>query len=91
MFPLATTALNEFDQHLKRLKQNERERRELVSFKNVATSKYREEETGSVLETLGYWQTGDVYEGDVHLRTLRTLLSLVDAKGWERYVHGGVI
>ena len=35
-------------------------------------------------DTLGKKQPSDVFEGDVPLRALRTLLGFIDSGGWER-------
>ncbi|MDA9603532.1 hypothetical protein N9S30_00090 [bacterium] len=38
-------------------------------------------------ETLGVRRSDDVYEGDVHLRTLRRLLAMIDDRGFARSPH----
>lgn len=78
--------VNEFEVHAKRLKESARERRNSVSFKNVVEDD-EERSAIAVEDTLGKRQPSDVYDGDVALRTLRTLLSFIDNRGWERLVY----
>ena len=40
--------------------------------------------TQDELDGLGVWMPGDVYRGDVNMRTLQKLLGRVDARGFER-------
>ena len=46
-----------------------------------------EKEATTVTDSLGKRQPSDQYEGDVNLRTLRTLLRMIDDRGWERYAQ----
>lgn len=80
----ASHILAEFDQHATRLRDAHRARKAAVALKNVVEDR-EEREAISVVDTLGKRQPSDVYEGDVNLRTLRTLLFMVDERGWERY------
>lgn len=82
----ASHILAEFDQHAVRLRDAHRARKAAVALKNVVEDA-EEREAVSVVDTLGRRQPSDVYEGDVNLRTLRTLLFMVDEMGWERYAH----
>ena len=41
----------------------------------------------SEADALGKWQPQDEMQGDVNLRTLRTLLTMIDQKGFERSAH----
>tara|TARA_B100001079_G_C16182593_1_gene413592 strand:- start:216 stop:680 length:465 start_codon:yes stop_codon:yes gene_type:complete len=76
--------LAEFDTHAARLRDAHRSRKAAVTLKSVVDDK-EEREAVAVVDTLGRRQPSDVYDGDVNLRTLRTLLSMVDQAGWERY------
>lgn len=75
--------LREFDEHCGRLESIHRKRKIDVSFKNIV---FDSEERGSlsVADTLGKRMPQDEFRGDVNLRTLRALLTLVDERGWER-------
>jgi len=77
------TVVEEFDVHAKRLKDAARQRRESAAFRDVVTDK-EERSAIAIEDTLGKQQPSDVYDGDVALRTLRTLLSFIDNRGWER-------
>lgn len=76
--------LDEFQSHCTNLRKASTARREAVALRNVVEDK-KDRETTSVEDTLGLKQSGDVYEGDVNLRTLRLLLKMIDERGWERY------
>lgn len=82
----ASHILAEFDAHATSLRDAHRSRKAAVALKNVVEDR-EEREAVAVVDTLGRRQPSDVYEGDVNLRTLRTLLSMVDERGWERYAH----
>lgn len=82
----SSSILAEFDQHAARLRDAHRSRKAAVALKNVVEDR-EEREAVAVVETLGKRQPSDVYDGDVNLRTLRTLLSLIDDRGWERSAH----
>ena len=56
-----------------------------MEYRNVVEDD-EEREALNVTDTLGKRQPQDVYDGDVNLRTLRTLLKMIDERGWERYV-----
>lgn len=83
---LPSSVLEEFHAHCCRLKQATRARTEAVRFRNLVDDK-NEREAIAVEDTLGKKQPSDLFEGDVNLRTLRTLLGLVDNRGWERSAH----
>lgn len=80
---VSEAVLNEFHEHVARLKEASRSRKESVKFKSVVDD-VEERETVSEADTLGVRQPSDVYEGDVNLRTLRSLLKIIDDRGWER-------
>ena len=75
--------LEEFQSHCTNLRRASNARKEAVALRNIVEDK-ADRETTSVEETLGRRQPGDVYEGDVNLRTLRLLLKMIDERGWER-------
>lgn len=78
--------LDQFEAHTDALRKASAARRESVSFRNVVEDR-AEREASSVADQLGKRQPGDVYEGDVNLRTLRLLLKMIDERGWERSEH----
>lgn len=80
---LSQSVMNEFQAHAERLRDAHRERMALVSMKNVVEDR-EQRVSASIADTLGRRQPCDVYHGDVNLRTLRALLSMVDERGWER-------
>ena len=82
---VSQTILSEFEEHAKRLKDAERNRKSAMVYKNVVEDD-EEREALSIVETLGKRQPQDVYDGDVNPRTLRSLLKMIDERGWERYV-----
>ena len=78
--------IHEFAAHADRLRQSARQRREAVQLRNVVADKEMQEAV-SVEDTLGKRQPQDEYQGDINLRTLRTLLGIVDQRGFERSPH----
>jgi len=76
----------EFDTHSSRLKDAARARKESVRCRNVVEDS-EDGEAITALDTLGKKQYTDTYDGDTNLRTLRTLLSMIDDRGWERSPH----
>ena len=75
--------LEEFAKHAERIRKSARERKKSVELKNVVDDK-DEHEAVNTEDTLGKRQPSDVFNGDVNLRTLRELLKMIDARGWER-------
>ena len=75
--------LEQFDTHCANLRKASSARREAVGLRNIVEDR-ADAEAVSVEETLGRRQPNDVYQGDTNLRTLRTLLKLIDDRGWER-------
>lgn len=57
-----------------------------MEYRNVVEDD-EEREALNIIDTLGKRQPQDVYDGDVNLRTLRTLLKMIDERGWERSPH----
>lgn len=82
----AEALLAEFDRHSVRLRTDARARREAVLLRNVVADREMQESV-SVEDSLGKRQPGDEYQGDINLRTLRTLLSIIDGRGFERSAH----
>ena len=80
------TVLVESEAHAARLKAASRSRKSAMEYRNVVEDD-EEREALNIIDTLGKRQPQDVYDGDVNLRTLRTLLKMIDERGWERYVY----
>ena len=78
-----TDIMSEFALQADALRAAARQRREAVQLRNVVADKEMQEAV-SVEDTLGKRQPGDEYQGDINMRTLRTLLSIVDQRGFER-------
>ena len=83
---LTPSVFEEFDTHSSRLKDAARARKEAVRCRNVVEDS-EDGEAITALDTLGKKQYTDTYDGDTNLRTLRTLLSMIDDRGWERSPH----
>lgn len=84
--PFSTTVLSSFEKHQNVLEQASNDRKQAVQLRSVVT------DTGSVAavdirDTLGVKQAADRWQGCTNLRTLRTLLSFVDDRGFERSQH----
>ena len=80
---LSNVILAEFESHCSTLRQAYRDRKDAVAPRNVVDDN-REHEACSTEDALGKRLPSDKYEGDVNLRTLRSLLAMVDERGWER-------
>lgn len=78
--------LSEFEKHCERTRLAALVRKEAVAFKSIVEDAEDREEM-DIMDTLGKRQPTDKYEGDVNVRTLRTLLSIIDERGWERSAH----
>ena len=78
-----TDIMSEFAVQADALRAAARQRREAVQLRNVVADKEMQEAV-SVEDTLGKRQPGDEYQGDINMRTLRTLLTIVDQRGFER-------
>ena len=77
---LPLSVLGAFEAHRTRLAHAARQRRDLVAFKNIVFDK-QERSATSIVDTLGKRQPGDQFNGDTNLRTLRTLLTMIDQRG----------
>lgn len=74
----------EFDAHCTALRQASRDRRAAVQLR-AAVDDNTSGVAVDIRDTLGVRQPQDKWEGCINLRTLRTLLSIVDDRGFERY------
>ena len=83
--PFCSELLFQFDEHNSRLATRARERRSAVLLKSTVLDK-EERQEASELSLLGVRQPADEFQGDVNLRTLRSLLKMIDDRGFERYV-----
>jgi len=84
--PIPSSVFDAFEAHVQSARAAHERRKASAAFCNVVDDR-ETRETLSVEQTLGRRQPQDVFAGDVHLRTMRTLLSLVDERGWERSAH----
>lgn len=78
--------LDAYETHVQRLKTVHEMRKDATSLKNVATD-VEVVEAVDVWDTLGKRQPTDKFNGCVNLRTLRSLLKLIDERGFERSEH----
>lgn len=76
----------EFEKHAERLRERSRARREAVKLRASVLDREDHEEV-SEAAALGKWQPQDEFQGDVNIRTLRSLLKMVDERGFERSAH----
>lgn len=76
----------EFEKHAERLRARARARRDAVKLRAPVLDREDREQV-SEADSLGKWQPQDEFQGDVNLRTLRTLLTMIDQKGFERSAH----
>ena len=82
----STTVIDEFAAHTTAMRENSRARREAVQLRAVVD----DDQDGlavDIKDTLGVHQPQDKWAGCTNLRTLRTLLSIVDDRGFERSPH----
>ena len=76
--------LNGFESHIEKLKTTHETKKEATALRNVAMDTDVVESV-DVIDTLGKRQPYDKFNGCVNLRTLRSLLKLIDDRGFERY------
>lgn len=69
--------LDEFTSHSTKMREAARARRAAVRLR-ACVDDHEDGAAVSVWDTLGVWQQNDKYQGDVNLRTLRALLSIID-------------
>jgi hypothetical protein len=84
---LPNRVLEEFAAHAARAKQAERNRREAVQMVNLVDDSAEAVAAVDPTEALGRRQPNERFQGCCNLRTLRTLLKIVDEKGYERSDH----
>jgi hypothetical protein len=77
--------LSEFDAHCTSLRKSARERREAIALRNVVMDR-TEVEALDMRSTFGVLQANEKWAGDAALRTLRSLLHIIDENGFERCV-----
>jgi len=79
-----------FDEHIQAIGAARDKKRERLAFKSAAEEPDEAASGGAKVETedqrdqLGEWLPGDQYQGTVNMRTLKQLLSRIDARGFER-------
>ena len=78
--------LNGFESHIEKLKTTHETKKEATALRNVALDTDVVESV-DVIDTLGKRQPYDKFNGCVNLRTLRSLLKLIDDRGFERSEH----
>jgi len=83
-FPPAVVA--EFETHAAKLREAARARREAVRLR-AAVDDDKDAVAVDIRDTLGKAQPEDRFEGCTNLRTLRTLLGIIDDRGFERSPH----
>lgn len=87
---MSNTLFLGFDAHVKALEHARARRREALAFKSAVEEDVAVVDEGAAKKTqdeldgLGVWMPGDVYRGDVNMRTLQKLLARIDARGFER-------
>jgi hypothetical protein len=77
----------EFETHATRLKERSRARRDAVRVRNVVYADEGGSQGVSGRELLGKRLATDEYQGDANMRTLNTLLTIIDTMGFERSRH----
>lgn len=78
---------SEFENHAARLKERSRARRDAVRVRNVVFADEEGSAGVSAKDLLGKMLATDEYRGDANMRTLNTLLTMVDGLGFERSRH----
>ena len=84
---LHTHVFDEFELHAQRLRTTTRERQKRIQMRAAALENEDDNNNCDVEEGLGQRHPTDRFEGDTNLRTLRTLLSKIDNRGYERSPH----
>ena len=67
------------------LSESKRQRIQLIEFESVVHRRNKSIDDANL--HLGEWTPADLMEGDVHLRTVRALLTQIDRLGYERSLH----
>lgn len=86
MVVFSQVILNEFDSHSEAVRKRARARQEAVRLRATVDDNSASAVV-DIRDTLGTRLPQDNWEGCTNLRTLRTLLSLVDDRGFERSPH----
>ena len=86
MASFSQEVLNQFEAHASKMREHARARREAVQLRSVVDDD-ADVVAVDIRDTLGVRQPQDKWQGDVNLRTLRTLLSIIDDRGFERSPH----
>jgi hypothetical protein len=86
MVVFSDAVLNEFDSHSAAVRQRARDRQEAVRLR-ATVDDTSASAVVDIRDTLGVRLPQDKFEGCTNLRTLRTLLSIVDDRGFERSPH----
>lgn len=84
--PFNSEVLDAFESHAIKLRASHRARREAVQLRSVVTDDSIVAAV-DIRDTLGVKQPQDKWQGCTNLRTLRTLLTFVDDRGFERSPH----
>jgi hypothetical protein len=77
--------LDAFESHSTKMREAARARRAAVQLRAVVDDK-EDGQAVSIWDTLGVRLPNDKYDGCVNLRTLRTLLTIIDDRGFERLI-----
>ena len=83
---LSIELIRSFGEHCETLRRAARQRQESCAFKNVVDDPVQRAVV-SERDTLGVRNNSDAFQGDCNLRTLQTLLTIIDRSGWERSPH----
>jgi hypothetical protein len=86
MVVFANAILKEFESHSDAVRKRARERQEAVRLR-ATVDDHTAAAVVDIRDTLGVRLPEDHWEGCTNLRTLRTLLSIVDDRGFERSPH----
>ena len=79
---LPNTVLEAFDTHASELKAAAKQRKKMVRIGNIVEDNGDKQETDSHM--LGKRTACDKFDGCINRRTLRTLLTMIDERGFER-------
>ena len=75
--------LSEFNAHAERLRKRSRARRQAMTLKSTMLDR-EDRDLASAEDLLGRRQPQDEFQGHVNMRTLQSLLKMIDEKGFER-------
>lgn len=80
---VSQVVIDEFTKHANAMRESSRARRDAVRLRSVVDDDH-DAVAVDIRDTLGVPQPQDKWQGCTNLRTLRTLLSIVDDRGFER-------